>query len=69
MSSATKVLADPLWEITQGRMALTIPLIRQAWQIAADRGHSQPLLRDFETAVDRSLSIACGSTRNPFRLH
>jgi hypothetical protein len=69
MSSTTKVLADPLCEITQGRMGLTMTLIRQAWQIAADRGHSQPLVRDFETAIDRSPSITWGLTRNPFRLH
>jgi hypothetical protein len=69
MSSMTQVLADPLWEITQGRMGLTMTLIWQAWQIATDRGHSQPLMRDFETAVDRSPSITWGSARNPFRLH
>ena len=69
MSSTTKMLADPLWEITQGRMDLAMTLILQAYQIAADRGQAQPLLRDFETAVDLSPSIACGSPRNPFRLH
>jgi len=69
MSSSTKVLADPLWEITQGRLDATVTLIGQAWQIAADRGHSQPLTRDFETAVDRSPSITRGSTRNLFRFH
>ena len=69
MSSTMKVLADALCEITQGRMGLTSTLIRQAWQIAADRGHSQPLVRDFETAIDRSPSITWGLIRNSFNRH
>jgi hypothetical protein len=64
-----QVLADPLWEITNGRLVLMALLFRQAAQIAMDRGHPEPQLRDFETAVDRSPSIAWRSTRNPFRRH
>jgi hypothetical protein len=64
-----KVMADALCEITQGRMGLTMTLIREAGQIAADRGHSRPLVPDYETAIDRSPLITWGATRNPFRLH
>jgi hypothetical protein len=69
MSSTTKMLADPLWEITQGRMDLTMQLVQRATEIAAGRGHLQPLLGDFETAIERSASLARRTMRNPFRHH
>jgi hypothetical protein len=69
MSSTTKMLAVPLWEITQGRMDLTTQLVQRATEIAAGRGHAQPLVCGFETAIERSASLAGRTMRNPLRRH
>jgi hypothetical protein len=63
------MLAEPLWEITGGRMDLAIRLIERATHVAAALGEERLSLRHFEAVVDLSPSIARGSTRNPFRRH
>jgi hypothetical protein len=69
MSPISSTLLEPLREITGGRMDLLIELIEGAWNVAANLGDARPSLEHFEAAVDRSPSIARGSTRNPFRRH
>jgi hypothetical protein len=69
MRSTAIAPADPVWEITLGEMDLAVLLFEQASEIAADRGHPQLLLVDFETAVDRWPLLWRGGKRNPFRRH
>jgi hypothetical protein len=69
MKILSPTLSEPLYEITGGRMDLSIRLIERAATIAATRGDRRLLRKHFEAAVDWSSDIVPGPAGNPFRCH
>jgi hypothetical protein len=62
-------ILDLTWELTSGRMDLTLLLFEGAVVVAVNQGSPQLCLDHFAAAVDACPALNSGLTRNPFRLH